>query len=902
MSDEHAGSAPPPANALPPGIPPVLGGLKITRLLGEGGSARVFAAIDEALGRKVAIKILHPEALKDETRVQRFVREGRAMAKIASPYVAAVYQVGTFDGGPYLVMELLEGEDLESHTRRTRGLAVLDAMRIMRDAARGLGAAHAVGIIHRDVKPANIIVVEGRAKLTDFGLARRQDVSSELTHEGLVAGTPAFLAPERARGQGDDLRSDIYSLGATIYTLIAGEPPFVRDTPIDTITAHLQEEPVPLAQRAPHVPAGVSVLITAMMQKDPDKRPQDYDALLARIDPILKELNAAHQEDAAGGHSASPRPDPREAPLAEPSEILGATSVTSSSGAKFETTGVMGTLRQMSAIEIVQMLELSRKTAVIEIHPQTGEPGEFSVEDGQVRYAQFGDVVGEAAFYKLARLSAGMFRIHYGRHCDVPNIDRPTQFLMLEAARGLDDERTQKSVVPSAVSAVEEQAVHSPPPSPPAPEALIDEDTAEDSRVKGESARPRPLPSPDAQDAASSATDAFGARPTLITWKTSIDGSQGDSLEYPTMADAASADGDSDPESVFQSAGESSASAGSTDESSDQPPARVGSTGAPGSRTAWLRGVMRKVGQAGRATFRAAKEGLAEARSHDGAGSDGFDDGADKTDQIKRPALYQLKSRLEARWAALQPRLQKFSPKLAGLAERVRRRLVGWAQAARQRPVLLTIPVGLSTFVIVLVVGLSMGSDAPPPSIEDQLAGRSPDEVLAAVAKVPVIERTGLHDFLQGQALLVTGDATGAAAAFLRALEKGVVRPAMRDAALAMLDTSTPGAAIDILVRWPDPTVEERLLERMTSVRWWTRKNAITVLEERGVGHAIDVEAVAILDLLHGPTCADRRRGLLVLKKASRSARAREAVRVARRHIDKNDCMKRELLEMMPVP
>src|SRR5690606_23959380 len=194
-------------------------------LIGHGGAGRVFAARDEALGRTVAIKVLHPQVANDPKNVERFLREARAMATISSPHVASIYQVGQHRKVPFIVMEYLEGQNLEQRLQKDGRIPVAEALTYVRDCGLALKAADAAGLVHRDVKPANILVIDGRAKLTDFGTARPVDGSADMTVEGQIAGTATFMAPERVTGKGDDKRADIYSLGATLYCLIAGEPP-----------------------------------------------------------------------------------------------------------------------------------------------------------------------------------------------------------------------------------------------------------------------------------------------------------------------------------------------------------------------------------------------------------------------------------------------------------------------------------------------------------------------------------------------------------------------------------------------------------------------------------------------------------------------------------------------------
>jgi serine/threonine protein kinase len=288
----------------------LIGGYHILRLIGEGGMGRVFACRDDTLDREVAVKVLLPERAADEAMVQRFLREGRAMAKITSPHVVTIFQVGEDDGVPFLVMELLEGMDLETRLRKKGRLPIIEAVGYVRDAVFGLKAAEAAGVIHRDIKPANLFVVDGRVKVTDFGLARPLDGSENVTKTGLLTGSPHFMPPERVKGEPEDLRSDIYALGVTFFTLLAGRPPFARESPIDTISAHVTEAPPPIRQYCKDATVRLEQLLNRMMAKSPDKRFNRYDSLLYALDTATRDMMGFDLPSRMADTSAESEPIP----------------------------------------------------------------------------------------------------------------------------------------------------------------------------------------------------------------------------------------------------------------------------------------------------------------------------------------------------------------------------------------------------------------------------------------------------------------------------------------------------------------------------------------------------------------------------------------------------------------
>ncbi len=254
---------------------------QIKDLIGSGSMGDVYRALDTKLNRLVALKILSPKHRQNEELHARFTREGRAVAAISHPHVVQVFSTGEYDRRPYIAMELLVGEDLGSIVKRQGPLARDAAAKAIHHAALGLQGAAQAGVIHRDVKPSNLVMLKnGDVKVTDFGLAKPMDPQAEpaLTALGVVVGTPDYIAPEQARGESLDERADIYALGGTLYFLLTGSPPYrtgvaAEDKYLKVVARHLKN-PVPNAlDRAPQVDRGLAGLAQTMMAKKRRARP-----------------------------------------------------------------------------------------------------------------------------------------------------------------------------------------------------------------------------------------------------------------------------------------------------------------------------------------------------------------------------------------------------------------------------------------------------------------------------------------------------------------------------------------------------------------------------------------------------------------------------------------------------
>jgi serine/threonine protein kinase len=273
------------------------GRYKIVELIGEGGMGKVYLAEHVEIGKRVALKVLHPSYSRMPDLVERFRREARAASKIGHPNIVDVTDSGaTPDGSVYFVMEYLEGVELGSIIEREGALDVARALRITGQICRALSAAHREGIIHRDLKPENIFLITrgGEAdvvKVLDFGIAKTTEAEAarerRLTSPGMAMGTPEYMAPEQAAGRPADARTDIYSLGAIMYEMVTGVPPYTGDNFMEILTKKATQDPPPPVSVRAELPAQVSDLVMAAMSRGPDGRPQSMDALEYELNKCL---------------------------------------------------------------------------------------------------------------------------------------------------------------------------------------------------------------------------------------------------------------------------------------------------------------------------------------------------------------------------------------------------------------------------------------------------------------------------------------------------------------------------------------------------------------------------------------------------------------------------------------
>lgn len=265
----------------------------VERELGGGGMSRVFVAFDKSLGRRVAVKVVSPE-LAASVHLERFTREILVAANLQNPHIVGVFTTGEVDGLPYFTMPFIEGESLRAHMVKTGPMPVRDVVTILRDVARALAYAHERGIVHRDIKPDNVLLASGSAMVTDFGVAKAVlsaqrtpsgDRSSILTQIGTTVGTPAYMAPEQIAADPDvDARADIYSFGVMAYEMLAGGPPFASLTPQALLAAHLSKPPRPLDEVRPGLPPRLVALVMQCLEKEREKRPASAREIVDALD------------------------------------------------------------------------------------------------------------------------------------------------------------------------------------------------------------------------------------------------------------------------------------------------------------------------------------------------------------------------------------------------------------------------------------------------------------------------------------------------------------------------------------------------------------------------------------------------------------------------------------------
>lgn len=282
-----------PSSAAPPDLQnTMLGEFRLLRRLGKGGMAEVYLAEQTSLKRNVAIKILRKDLVTDETYLKRFKTEAMAAGGLSHPNIVQVYAIGEEQGIHYIVQEYVQGQNLREFLARKGPPDIAVAIHLMKQAAAALQAAGEAGVVHRDVKPENLMITrKGEVKIADFGLAQLTQGGERvnLTQVGITMGTPLYMSPEQVNGSKLDQRSDIYSLGVTFYHMLSGTPPFRGETALSVALQHLKHEPEPLETVRRDVPAALSKVVQKMMAKDRDARYQNAHAVLKDLKRVAAE-------------------------------------------------------------------------------------------------------------------------------------------------------------------------------------------------------------------------------------------------------------------------------------------------------------------------------------------------------------------------------------------------------------------------------------------------------------------------------------------------------------------------------------------------------------------------------------------------------------------------------------
>ena len=297
---------------------------RLLSLVGAGGMGRVYLAEDTAPGRRVALKLLPAYFTSDKHQVRRFHQESRAASALNHPNILTVHEVGQADGMEFIATEYVEGETLREHLTRAP-FGVREALDVAAQVADALLAAHAGGIVHRDIKPENVMLrTDGYVKVLDFGLAKLTENLSGLrpagsgatagstvrTKPGVVMGTVQYMSPEQARGKDTDARTDIFSLGAVLYEMLAGRAPFAGETSADVIGALLHKEPQPLTELVPGTPAELQQVVSKALRKDPEERYQTARSLLADLRALKQELDFNARIERSGAPTSARQPGP----------------------------------------------------------------------------------------------------------------------------------------------------------------------------------------------------------------------------------------------------------------------------------------------------------------------------------------------------------------------------------------------------------------------------------------------------------------------------------------------------------------------------------------------------------------------------------------------------------------
>jgi serine/threonine protein kinase len=816
-------------------------GYTLIRFLGEGALARAYECRAERTGEIVVVKVLNKDAAGDRAAVQRLLRDSRVVAGIRShAHVVRIHDVGEAQAGPYVVFERLKGTDLRSRMKEKGRLPVPDALAAVRDAARALEAAAAVGVVHRDVKPSNLFLLDdGTVKLTDFGFAAPL---SRLGGPAGVYGTPELIAPELLRGGAADIRTDIYALGATLFQLVTARPLFEGST-ADVLAAH-QKKPVPsIATLVPDAGIVVVDILYRLLQKDPSRRAASATDVVKFLDEaVARSARTRTSAPIVGARAPSLDVDPgaptlihampsapavkrprqeiaRQPQAAAASPFDASQEGTAGGGNPFvgQPTGVMGTLKQMSVTEIIQMLEIGKKSARIELQAMDGLKGLLHIHDGQLVHCAADAATGEPAVVELCRRKEGFFRIHYDKEACEKNIHRPTTFVLLEAMRQLDEGATVALPAPPLPAVSEEpvgpaKPAARPPVAPPVPSPAPP---------------PRRPPGPPPRPALAREREPSGKSAARRSAPSSPPQAVGDGIQWgDSSANHSHIEDPTLPESALRIPG-------------------------PGA-----------VGRVGAGATSAGQQIVAEARAL-------YEELSPKAVEALHAtvrAARQLFSRADVALEPLRAPLARLHPRLGEL-----------------RP-LVVVSVGVGA-VLALLVALAIALGSGPLDAERGalavLQGKA-GRVIEELERIPAAERTLGQDLVLAHAHAASLDDDRALELYGIAVPAGVTDSLALGFLLSRLDASMPDDEMDLLVLWPDPEVEEVLTELTVDPRFFTRANAVAVLVERGALGRIDVERTSILDVNQG-SCGARRAALQTLRVAGKTPAALVAVESAGR-------------------
>jgi YVTN family beta-propeller protein len=291
------------AGVLAPGT--TVAGYKVEALIGRGGMGAVYRAREEGLGRKVALKVIAPELAQDERFRERFLRESRIAASLDHPHVIPIYQAGDEDGLLFLAMRYVEGYDLAKLVAEEGAIEPKRALDLLGQIAEALDAAHENGLVHRDVKPSNVLIAESAGRehcyLGDFGLTKRTGSLSGVSVAGEIVGTLEYVAPEQITGDPLDERADVYSLGCVLYECLTGQSPFPRATDVALLWAHVHEEPTPPSKARPELPKELNTVLARALAKEPGRRYRSAGELIAATRSALRLVDAAPPERSTRG-------------------------------------------------------------------------------------------------------------------------------------------------------------------------------------------------------------------------------------------------------------------------------------------------------------------------------------------------------------------------------------------------------------------------------------------------------------------------------------------------------------------------------------------------------------------------------------------------------------------------